>query len=161
MMGPRRPSPPWAWPSSARAHERRRALSGAMLHVCGVQANSVTTITPTTAVVVVVEHEIWLTEVHGDHGAPHDRGPSSRRGPRRRLPSATAVVSSITVVSMTGASVKTRNLVHTAVLSSMVITAPMEFLHRTFGQAEMTALAGCTSATQEKTLYGGFRSSAS
>ena len=137
----RRPSPPWAWPSSARAHERRRALSGAMLHVCGVQANSVTTITPTTAVVVVVEHEIWLTEVHGDHGAPHDRGPSSRRGPRRRLPSATAVVSSITVVSMTGASVQTRNLVHTAVLSSTVITPRMGFpRHRTAGPLPGTIL---------------------
>ena len=123
----RRPSPPWAWPSSARAHARRRALSGAMLHVCGVQANSVTTITPTTAVVVVVEHEIWLTEVHGDHGAPHDRGPISRRGPRRRLSSATAVVSSVEVVSMTGASVKMRKLVHTAVLSSTVITPRWDF----------------------------------
>ena len=137
----RRPSPPWAWPSSARAHARRRALSGAMLHVCGVQANFVTTSTPTTAVVVVVEHEIWLTEVHGDHGAPHDRGPSSRRGPRRRLPSATAVVSFIAVVSTPGASVPMSNLVHTTVLSSTVIMPPMEFLHRTFDQAEMTALA--------------------
>ena len=123
----RRPSPPWAWPSSARAHARRRALSGAMLHVCGVKVNSVTTSTPTKAVVVVVEHEIWLTEVHGDHGAPHDRGPISRRGPRRRLSSATAVVSSVEVVSMTGASVKMRNLVHTAVLSSTVITPRWDF----------------------------------
>ena len=123
----RRPSPPWAWPSSARAHARRRALSGAMLDVCGVQANYITTSTPTTAVVVVVEHEIWLTEVHGDHGAPHDRGPISRRGPRRRLSSATAVVSSVEVVSMTGASVKMRKLVHTAVLSSTVITPRWDF----------------------------------
>ena len=131
----RRPSPPWAWPSSARAHARRRALSGAMLHVCGVKVNSVTTSTPTKAVVVVVEHEIWPTEVHGDHGAPHDRGPSSRRGPRRRLPSATAVVSSITVVSMTGASVQMRNLVHTAVLSSTVITLQMGFLQTPHSRA--------------------------
>ena len=141
----RRPSPPWAWPSSARAHERRRALSGAMLHVCGIQANSFTTITPTTAVAIVVEHEIWLTEVHGDHGAPHDRGPSSRRGPRRRLPSATAVVSSVEVVSMTGASVQMRKLVHTAVLSSTVIMLPMDFVHRNFGQSQMAFLAGRTS----------------
>ena len=34
------------------------------------------------------------------------------------------------------------NLVQTAVLSSTVITPPMEFPHRDFGQAEMTALAG-------------------
>ena len=106
-----------------------------MLHVCGVQANSVTTITPTTAVVVVVEHEIWLTEVHGDHGAPHDRGPSSRRGPRRRLQSGISAVNLLSVASARGASVGMRNLVHTTVLSSTVIMLPMEFLHRDFGQA--------------------------
>ena len=84
-----------------RRHERTRAVArfpALFCLVCGVQEKPVTTSTPTTAVVVVVAHEIWLTEVHGDHGAPQDRGPSSRPGPRWRLPSATAVISSISVV---------------------------------------------------------------
>ena len=115
-----------------------------MLHVRGVQVKAVTTSMPMMAVVVVVEPEIWLKEVHGDGGAPQDRGLCSRCGPRRRLPSATAVVNSLPVASAPATSAPMRNLVHTAVLSSMVITAPMEFLHRTFGQAEMTALAGRT-----------------
>ena len=113
-----------------------------MLHSCGVQVKAVTTSMSTTAVVIVVENENWLTEVHGDHRAPRDRGPCSRHGPRRRLPSGTAVASSLPVVSTPGASAPMSNLVHTAVLSSTVITAPMEFLHRTFSQAEMAALAG-------------------
>ena len=138
----RRPSPPWAWPSSARASARRRALSGAVLHSCGVQVKPVTTSMPTTAVVIVVEHENWITEVHGDHRAPRDRGPCSRRGPRRRLSSGTAVVSFLPVAFVPGMSLPISNLVQTAVLSSTVITLPMDFLHRTFGQAEMTALAG-------------------
>ena len=146
MMGPRRPSPPWAWPSSARAHARRRALSGAMLKSCGVQVKPATTITPTTVVVLVVEHEIWLTEVDGDDRAPRDRGPCSRRGPRRRLLSGTAVVSFLPVVSTPGASAAMSNLVHTTVLSSTVIMLPMDFLHRTFSQAQMAALAGRTTA---------------
>ena len=111
-----------------------------MLHSCGVQVKPVTTSMPTTAVVIVVENENWLTEVHGDHRAPRDRGPCSRRGPRRRLPSGTAVVSSLPVVSTRGASVGMSNLVHTTVLSSTVIMLPMEFLHRSFGRAEMTGL---------------------
>ena len=113
-----------------------------MLDVRGVQVKPVTTTMPITVVVIVVENENWLTEVGGDHRAPRDRGPCSRRGPRRRLPSGTAVVSFVPVVSTRGASVGMSNLVHTTALSSMVITPPMEFPHRTFGQAEMTALAG-------------------
>ena len=112
-----------------------------MLDVRGVQVKPVTTTMPITVVVIVVENENWLTEVHGDHRAPRDRGPCSRRGPRRRLPSGTAVVSFLPVVSTPGASAPMSNLVHTAVLSSTVITPPMEFLHRTFSQAEMTATA--------------------
>ena len=100
------------------------------------------TSTTSTVVVLVVEHENQLTEVHGDLRAPQDRGPCSRCSPRRRLPSGTAVVSSLPVVSTRGASVGMSNLVHTTALSSMVITPPMEFPHRDFGQAEMTALAG-------------------
>ena len=119
-----------------------------MLHSSGVQVKPVTTSMPTTAVVIVVENENWLTEVDGDHRAPRDRGPCSRRGPRRRLPSGTAVVSSLPVVSTRGASVGMRNLVHTTALSSMVITPPMEFPHRDFGQAEMAALAGRGCAIQ-------------
>ena len=90
----------------------------------------------------VVERDIWLKEVHGDPGAPQDRGPCSRRGPRRRLQSGIFVVDLLPVVSARGASVGMSNLVHTTALSSMVITPPMEFPHRDFGQAEMTALAG-------------------
>ena len=115
-----------------------------MLHSCGVQVKAVTTSMPTTAVVIVVENENWLTEVDGDHRAPRDRGPCSRRGPRRRLPSGTAVVSFLPVASTPGASAPMSNLVYTAVLSSTVITPPMDSFHRTFGQAEMTALAGRT-----------------
>ena len=112
-----------------------------MLHVCGVHVKPVTTSTPITAVVVVVEHEIWLTEVDGDHRAPQDRGPSSRRGSRRRLQSGISVVNLLPVASARGASVGMSSLVHTTVLSSTVIMPPMEFLHRNFGQAEMAALA--------------------
>ena len=50
------------------------------------------------------------------------------------------VVHLLPVSSARGASVGMSSLVHTTVLSSTVIMLPMEFLHRNFGQAEMTAL---------------------
>ena len=52
------------------------------------------------------------------------------------------VVNLLPVASAYGASVGMSSLVLTTVLSSTVIMLLMEFLHRTFGQAEMTALAG-------------------
>ena len=113
-----------------------------MLDVRGVQVKPVTTTMPITVVVIVVENGNWLTEVDGDHRAPRDRGPCSRRGPRRRLSSGTAVVSFLPVAFVPGMSLPISNLVHTTALSSMVIMPPMDFLHRDFGQAEMTALAG-------------------
>ena len=112
-----------------------------MLDVCGVRVKTVTTITPTTVVVLVVEHEIWLTEVDSDHRAPQDRGPSSRRGSRRRLQSGISVVNLLPVASARGASVGMRNSAHTTVLSTTVIMPPMEFLYRDFGEAVMAALS--------------------
>ena len=88
-----------------------------MLHVGGFHVEPVTTSMPTTAVVAVVEHENQLTEVHGDLRAPQDRGPCSRCSPRRRLPSATAVVNFLPVALAPGAFVPMSKLVHTAVLS--------------------------------------------
>ena len=88
-----------------------------MLDVRGVQVKPVTTTMPITVVVLVVEHENQLTEVHGDLRAPQDRGPCSRCSPRRRLPSATAVVNFLPVASAPGAFVPMSKLVHTAVLS--------------------------------------------
>ena len=106
-----------------------------MLHARGDLVDLLQTSTTNMVVVLVVEHENQLTEVHGNLRAPQDRGRCSRCSPRRRLPSATAVVSSITVVSMTGASVQMRNLVHTAVLSSTVITPQMGFLQTPHSRA--------------------------
>ena len=113
-----------------------------MLHARGDLVKPLQTSTTNTVVVLVVEHENQLTEVHGDLRAPRDRGPCSRCSSRRRLPSGTAVVSFLPVVSTPGASAPMSNLVQTAVLRSTVITLPMDFLHRTFGQTEMAALAG-------------------
>ena len=112
-----------------------------MLHARGDLVNPLQASTTNTVVVLVVEHEIWLTEVDGDDRAPQDRGPSSRRGSRRRLQSGISVVNLLPVTSARGASVGMSNLVHTTVLSSTVMMLPMEVLHRDFGQAEITALA--------------------
>ena len=88
-----------------------------MLDVCGVQVKPVTTTMLTTVVVLVVEHENQLTEVDGDHRAPQDRGPRSRRGPRRRLQSEIFVVDLLPGASAPGTFVPMGKLVHTAVLS--------------------------------------------
>ena len=70
------------------------------------------------------------------------KGRTSRWRAAKLGTSATAVVSSLPVAFVPCMSLPISNLVQTAVLSSTVITLPMDFLHRTFGQAEMTALAG-------------------
>ena len=88
-----------------------------MLHARGDLVSPLQTSTTNTVVVLVVEHENQLTEVHGDLRAPQDRGPCSRCSPRRRLPSATAVVNFLPVASAPGAFVPMSKLVHTAVLS--------------------------------------------
>ena len=101
--------------TSARATS---ALSSAVLHARGDLVNPLTqTSTTNTVVVLVVEHENQLTEVHGDLRALQDRGRCSRCSPRRRLPSAIAVVNFLPVASAPGAFVPMSKLVHTAVLS--------------------------------------------
>ena len=87
-----------------------------MLHARGDLVKALPTSAITTVVVLVVEHENQLTEVHGDLRAPRDRGPCSRCSSRRRLPSGMAVGNFLPRVSAPGAFVPMSKLVHTAVL---------------------------------------------
>ena len=88
-----------------------------MLHARGDLVKALPTSAITTVVVLVVEHQIWPMEVHGDLRAPRDRGPCSRCGSRRHLPSGMAVGNFLPVASALGAFVPRSKLVHTAVLS--------------------------------------------
>ena len=88
-----------------------------MLHARGDLVSPLQTSTTNTVVVLVVEHENQLTEVHGDLRAPRDRGPCSRCGSRRHLPSGMAVGNFLPVTSAPRAFVPMGKLVHTAVLS--------------------------------------------